>query len=370
MKGVVRVRWLAGVALLAALLLPTGVPALMADVRPAKEKETPTEKQTLKEKETPKEKDFKLPAVFSRPTPEGVQDLRAIQKQTKEILEKITPATVGLRIGSSAGSGVIVNEEGIILTAGHVSGKPDQNVEILLFDGRRLKGKTLGQNKGIDSGMIKITDKDAKFKWVEMGDSAKVKVGQWCVAIGHPGGFKPGRTPVVRVGRVLSKDGKAIVTDCTLVGGDSGGPLFDMTGKVIAIHSRIGLSVAQNYHVPVDTYRETWDRLAKGDSWGGGLFDFGFGRGRPVSKAYLGIVVEGESETCKISEITKDSPADKAGLKVGDELTKFDGKKVGNFDDLAGVIKDKKPGDVIEVNVKRGTETLTMKVTLTKRPEE
>jgi len=366
MKGVVRVRWLAGAALMVALLLPTGVPALMADVRPAKEKETPTEKLTLKEKE----KDFKLPAVFNRATPESVEDLRAIQKQTKEILDKITPATVGLRIGSSAGSGVIVNEEGYILTAGHVSGKPDQNVDILLFDGRRLKGKTLGQNKGIDSGMIKITDKDAKFKWVEMGDSAKVKVGQWCVAIGHPGGFKPGRTPVVRVGRVLSKDSKTIATDCTLVGGDSGGPMFDMTGKVIAIHSRIGLSVAQNYHVPVDTYRETWDRLAKGESWGGGLFDFGSRRPRPVSPAYLGIVVEGDSETCKISEITKGSPAEKAGLKVGDEVTKFDGKMVGNFDDLAGAIKNKKPGDMVEVSVKRGTETLSMKVTLTKRAEE
>jgi len=175
---------------------------------------------------------------------------------------------------------------------------------------------------------------------------------------------------VVRVGRILTKDSKALVTDCTLVGGDSGGPLFDMSGKVIGIHSRIGLNVAQNYHVPVDTYRETWDKLAKGDVWGGG-FDFGvFGRPKPVSKAYFGIVVEGDAETCKLSEVTKGSPADKAGLKVEDEITKFDGKKVTKFEDLAAVIKDKKPGDEIEVVVTRGTETLTMKVTLAKRPEE
>ena len=83
----------------------------------------------------------------------------------------------------------------------------------------------------------------------------------WCIAIGHPGGYKLGRTPVVRVGRILDVGKAMIQTDCTLVGGDSGGPLFDMFGRVIGINSRIGPNINYNIHVPVDTYHDTWDKL-------------------------------------------------------------------------------------------------------------
>src|SRR5262245_43629710 len=145
MKGLLRFRWLAGAALACALLFQAGVPAGASE-----------EKKPAKDKELVKEKDAALPPAFGRSTPEGVEDLKAIQKQVKVVLDKVVPATVGLRIGASAGSGVIIDEAGHILTAGHVSGKPDQPVEILLHDGRKLKGKTLGGNRGIDSGMIKI----------------------------------------------------------------------------------------------------------------------------------------------------------------------------------------------------------------------
>src|SRR5438067_853762 len=84
-------------------------------------------------------------------------------------------------------------------------------------------------------------------------DSKDVKNGDWCVCVGHPGGYKEGRTPVVRVGRVLAHNDNHLQSDCTMVGGDSGGPLFDLDGKVIGINSRIGLTIASNIHVPVDT---------------------------------------------------------------------------------------------------------------------
>jgi hypothetical protein len=91
------------------------------------------------------------------------------------------------------------------------------------------------------------------------------------MAIGHPGGFRPNRQPVLRVGRVLQSTQFVIRSDAAVVGGDSGGPLFDMNGRVVGIHSRIGGSMTDNFHVPVKTYRDTWDRLAKGESWGGQL---------------------------------------------------------------------------------------------------
>src|SRR5262249_36407529 len=147
-------------------------------------------------------------------------------------------------------------------------------------DGKRVKGKTLGQNVGIDSGMIKIVE-EGTYPFVDMGTSGDLKKGQWVISCGHPGGYKQGRTPVVRLGRVLDSTNMIIRTDCTLVGGDSGGPLFDMNGKVIGIHSRIGPTLQSNIHVPVDTYRETMDRLVAGESWGGAP-------GRP----YLGLRVD------------------------------------------------------------------------------
>src|SRR5690606_1520398 len=119
----------------------------------------------------------------------------------------------------------------------------------------------------IDSGLMEITDQ-GDFPAVEMGDSSKLKRGQWVLALGHPGGFESGRRPVLRLGRILDVEDDAIRTDCTLVGGDSGGPLFDMQGRVIAIHSRIGGPLTANIHVPVNVYKENWDRLAAGEAWG------------------------------------------------------------------------------------------------------
>jgi serine protease Do len=218
----------------------------------------------------PTKKAFDLPDVLKKnAAPASVEELRQIETHVQKVVEKVMPAVVGLRIGKGQGSGVIVDEIGTILTAGHVSGKPEEPAAVLLFNssGKTVKAKTFGQNKSIDSGMVKLDE--GKYAFVEMGKSSDLKVGQWVIAIGHPGGFRPNRTPVVRVGRILVVNQFVIRTDCTLVGGDSGGPLFDMQGRVIGIHSRIGgFAITENMHVPVDTYRETWDKLAKGDSWG------------------------------------------------------------------------------------------------------
>jgi hypothetical protein len=165
---------------------------------------------------------------------------------------------------------VIVSEDGTILTAAHVSGNPKQDALVILSGAKKTKGKTLGRNTGIDSGMMKIAE-NGKYPFAEMGKSSELKVGQWVIEVGHPGGFKENRGPVVRVGRILALHPIAIRTDCTMVGGDSGGPLFDMQGRVIGINSRIGGVITENVHVPIDTFHETWDRLALGESWGGQL---------------------------------------------------------------------------------------------------
>src|SRR5207248_5307762 len=112
-----------------------------------------------------------LPPAFAKKVPETIQDLQAIEQHVQTLVEKVMPATVGLRVGNAQGSGVIINREGYILTAGHVSGATDRDAIIILPDGRRLRGRTLGANNGIDSGMVLITEK-AEFPFVAMARSA------------------------------------------------------------------------------------------------------------------------------------------------------------------------------------------------------
>ena len=325
------------------------------------------EKTEKSEKPTPpipkvEKVDGKIPGVFSKPAPEGVDDLKAMQKHIKKVLEKVVPATVGLVVGSGSGSGVIISEDGYILTAGHVSGKPDRVCTVIMPDGKRLKGKTLGYNKNIDSGLVKITT-EGKYPFVGIGESSKLQTGQWCLTLGHPGGFRKGRTPVLRLGRILASNKNLIRSDCALVGGDSGGPLFDLAGRVIGIHSRISTGITENIHVPVDTYPETWDRLTAGEEWGG-MFDFG---GRRRAQAVLGVGFTEGGTDLKITGFSEGSPAEEAGFQVGDIITAIDGKKLKIRSDLQDYLAQKKPGDVVKVVVEREGEKETYALKLAKR---
>jgi serine protease Do len=309
-----------------------------------------------------------LPKVFSKDLPEGVQDLKDIQKHVKKIVERVMRSTVGLQIGNSQGSGIIIDKEGHILTAAHVSGEAGRKVLIVLPDGTRVKGITRGANVGIDSGMVQIAEPDVEFPYVEMGHSADLKRGQWVIAIGHPGGYQQGRAPVVRVGRVLDANGKLIRTDCALVGGDSGGPLFDMHGRVVGIHSRIGGSITFNIHVPVDTYTETWDRLAASEVWGS-PFNF-FAKTKQSAEPFLGVRPDPDGKAFTIAAVTPNSPAAKADLRAGDVIVKIADREVGTISDFDTVLRTKQPGNAVTLVIERGNEQLTITVTLGRRPSE
>jgi serine protease Do len=284
-------------------------------------------------------------AVFTKAGPENVDDLLEIERHVQKLAAKLTPCTVGVQIDGVQGSGVIISRAGYVLTAGHVSGTPDREVTIIFHDGKKAKGQTLGRNVGIDSGLIKITD-SGKWPHAEMGSSKELKVGEWCLATGHPGGYQTGREPVVRLGRVLEVRNSAVRTDCTLVGGDSGGPLFDMQGRVIGIHSRISARLSDNFHVPVQTYVETWDRLAAKEEWGG-----------RTNSGIIGVRGDDVKEGCRISEIFPGLPAEKHGMKVGDVITKVNGDKVGSLADLIRLLGKHKPGDEVTLEYLRDGQT-------------
>jgi serine protease Do len=309
-----------------------------------------------------------LPEVFDKFLPEGVQDLKAIQQQVKKVADRVMPCTVGLLIGQAQGSGVIIDKEGHILTAAHVSGEAGRTCMIILPDGRKLKGTTLGANVGIDSGLVKIAQDGVKFPYVEMGHSSELRKGQWVVAIGHPGGWQQGRQPVVRVGRVLESTPKHIRTDCALVGGDSGGPLFDMYGDVVGIHSRIGGSITFNIHVPIDTFTETWDKLAASEVWGS-PFNF-LAKANQTGEGYLGVRPDPDARPFKIATVTPGSPAAKAGLLSDDLIVKVDDREIGSISDFDAAIRGKVPGVQVTLEVRRGDDVIAITVTLGKRPME
>jgi serine protease Do len=302
---------------------------------------------------------IKLDKIFAGGAPSGIDDLKALQDHIKELTAKVLPCTVGIQIGQAWGSGVIVSKDGYVLTAAHVAGGPKRGAFFVLSDGRVVRGTTLGLNRGIDAGLMKITDK-GEYPYMEMGKSKGLGYGTWCLAVGHPGGYQKDRGLVVRLGRVLLPSDDAITTDCTLVGGDSGGPLFDMHGKVIGINSRIAGPVTANLHVPVDAFHDGWDRMVKSDAWGH----------LPGQGPVLGVHrVEG-IDIAKVAKVTVDSAAEKAGIKEGDIVTRFGDKEITDFASLKAAVEDHDPGDKVIAKVKRGEEELEVTIILGRRGDD
>ena len=315
---------------------------------------TPTKTQS----KTQEKQNLTLDEIFAGKDPQTVDDLRAMQQHVRELSERVKPATVSLRVNGAQGSGVIISRDGYILTAAHVIGKPNQKVTVIFNDGRTAEAKSLGMNHSIDSGLVKITD-EGNWPYVDMGESKPLKNGQWVVSVGHPGGFDKIRGGVVRLGRVTLNSTSVIRTDCTLVGGDSGGPLFDMDGNVIGIHSRIGRNIRENMHVPVDIYGQEWIKLEKGDE---------IGRSRTIRssansfKEKFGYRL---NYRLKVDEVT---PAlKKAGLKNGDKVTKFNDTKVENRLQLrpAGLYQLKKDAEY-ELTIERDGKELKLKLKVLK----
>jgi S1-C subfamily serine protease len=304
-----------------------------------------------------------LNSIFEGSVPRGPADLKAMQEHLQSLSEQVLPATVAVQVGQAQGSGVIVSNDGYILTAAHVVGREGRPATIVLHDGRRVRGRTLGLFRTMDAGLVKIVtspeDLGRKtWEFASMGASSDLRPGQWCLATGHPGGFQSARTPVVRVGRILAVDPEtAITTDCTLVGGDSGGPLFSMNGEVIGVHSRIGGPLTLNLHVPVDTYRESWDRLAASEVWGF----------VPGDEPYIGVVGQTDTEVAKITQVVRGTPAEKAGVQVGDVITRIGSQKVTTFESLKQFVTSQTPGTRVDLVVQRGNEILELNLTIGKR---
>ena len=311
-----------------------------------------------------------LPEAFAKPLPSTLDDLRAIEDHVVPLVRQVRTATVGVRVGRAFGSGVIVSSDGLMLTAGHVSGRPGQSAEVTLSDGRTVSAMTLGQNVTADSGMMRLMGDRDDWPFAEISPDEAAGKGDWCLVMGHPGGTKPDRPAVVRLGRVLFNGDNLLQTDCELVGGDSGGPLFDMHGRVIAINSRIAESADMNFHVPVSSFREDWDRLLAGETFSEEDVETSKSMDSDGhSGALLGVSGERNygAPGVRITEVDADGAADFAGMRVGDVILTFQDEPVNDFRELVAAVGRERPGTRVRIEVRRRGTRMILRARLGSR---
>lgn len=295
-----------------------------------------------------------------------LEDLAKLETMVQSVAEKVIPATVALisEATGSSGSGVVTTADGLVLTAAHVV-QGTAELLVVFPNGRQVPGKVLGANFSKDIAMVQITEK-GPWPYVERGVSKPLEAGDWVVAVGHSAGFDPDRSPPVRFGRVISKGpGNFLTTDCTLIGGDSGGPLFDLDGKIVGIHSNIGRSVKNNNHAGIDGFRDDWKRLLASEGWGRLSLDPLMNPEMPVLGIEMGLARR--ERGVPVRAVVPRSPAAGAGVRSGDLITAVDGSDIGSGNELLQVLAKKQPGDVVNLEISRDDEKLQLKVTLSRR---
>jgi serine protease Do len=293
----------------------------------------------------------------------SLDDLAKLEDKVEAVSSKVMPATVALlsEKTQSSGSGVITTPDGLILTAAHVI-QGAEEVTVVFPDGEEVRGKVLGANYSKDIGMVQIIDK-GPWPFAGMGASKSLVAGDWVVALGHSAGFDAARTPPVRFGRVVSKGpGNFLTTDCTLIGGDSGGPLFDLDGKIVGINSSIGVSLTNNNHAGIDGFKDDWDRIRAGEAWGRlSMNPFA----NPEMPA-LGIVF-GERRGFRgvpVAGVVPKSPSAAAGVRAGDVIQSIDGNATRDTNKLLQVLAKQQPGDKVKLGILRDQKNLEIEVIL------
>ena len=270
----------------------------------------------------------------------------------------------------SLGSGFIISHDGYIFTNNHVVEQADK-ILVKLSDGKEYEAKVIGKDAKTDIALIKIKPNDS-LPVAETGDSEKLRVGDWVLAIGNPFGLEQTVTAgiVSAKGRVIGAGpyDNFIQTDASINPGNSGGPLFNMEGKVVGINTAI---VAQGqgigFAIPISMAKTILpDLKAKGK----------------VTRGWLGVSVQDISEDIAksmkikdksgalISDVFKGDPADKAGLKSGDIVTEINGKPVKDTHELLLLIAGFRIGETIKIKIVRDGQEKVLPITIAERTEK
>jgi serine protease Do len=271
-----------------------------------------------------------------------------------------------------AGSGFIVSADGYILTNTHVVANADE-VTVRLTDRREFPAKVIGADERTDVAVIKINA--ANLPTVRLGDPQKIKPGQWVLAIGSPFGFENSATAgiISATSRSLPSDNYVpfIHTDVAVNPGNSGGPLFNLSGEVIGINSQIfsrtGGYMGVSFAIPIDVARNVEDQLVKTGH---------------VVRGRIGVTIQDVNAQLAesfgldrprgalVSSVEKDGPASKAGLIPGDVILAVNGRPVERYGELSGSIAAMKPGADASLQVWRGGKQQAVSVKIAELKEQ
>ena len=269
------------------------------------------------------------------------------------------------RKASALGSGFIIKESGIVITNNHVIANAE---DILVRVGdKEYKAKLIGADPYMDVAVLQMETKD-KFKPVKFGDSDLARVGDWAVAIGNPFGLGGTVTAGIISARNrdinLTRYDDFIQTDASINQGNSGGPLFNLKGEVIGINTAIlgqGGSIGIGFAIPANAASNVIDQLIKfGETKRGWLGV----RIQQVTKEIAEVEKLKKPQGALVASVGEKSPADKAGVKAGDIILEFDGKKIDTMRKLPKVVANTKVGKNVELKIWRNKKLITKNLTL------
>jgi serine protease Do len=283
--------------------------------------------------------------------------------------------------GQSLGSGFVFREDGYILTNNHVVSGAD-NISVTLPDGSAHTAKVAGLDKDTDIAVLKI-DVDENLPAAQLGDSDALRVGEWVMAIGNP--FPElGLDRTVTVG-VVSAKGRGnlyfgpedtpqyqnyIQTDASINPGNSGGPLVNIRGEVVGINSAItnptgvGFNIGIGFAIPINLAKSVIPDLVEKGKVSRGFIGIGL---QDINKSTADALDLPSTEGVLVRNVEPGTPAEKAGLEMGDVITGFNGKKVINGQELMIMVAAKDPGDEVTLDIVRKGRSLTKNLTLTDR---
>ena len=282
--------------------------------------------------------------VNDKKAPENRKDLDAIQSALIKALPKARAATVCIEIDEGSGTGVIVSADGLVLTAAHVSTGVGKKVTMILEDGTKLKAKTLGLVSDTDAAMIQITDE-----------------GTVSIRGDRPQGLRPprrlgvrarplrrlrqGPRLVVRLGRLVRMANSTFQSDCILIGGDSGGPLFDLSGRLSASTRASAQGLQENLHVPMSEFITHWDAHAEERVHRRGTLRQEARQRQRISRPRHRCPAGGRSDS---HQGRQEEPRRRtAGLKEGDVILKLNDTPLANREDLQDLLKEMSAGDEV-----------------------
>ena len=271
----------------------------------------------------------------------------------------------------SSGSGFFISPDGYIVTNNHVV-ENATDIKVTLKDGREFKGTVVGRDEATDLAVVKVVGKD--FPFVDFENSAKPRVGDWVIAVGNPFGL--GGTATAGIISAYGRDiGETFVDyiqiDAPINRGNSGGPTFDIYGRVIGVNTAIfspsGGSVGIGFAIPANVADTVTKQLIAGGTVARGYMGATIQPVTPEIADSLGIPGK---KGALVAELVPGQPADKAGLKPGDVVQALNGQPVANASELTRLVAQTKPGDTMRLQVFRNGKTTTIDIRAGVRPSE